>query len=89
MDKSVISARFGGGLAPQLGRVTRRDCLRAAVDLATEVAIIWSFLKAYNVVRDRFGSTAVSPQLAAAHALQVWTCCSRLLRHRSSLSAAS
>ena len=54
-----------------VGRITRRDCLRAAVDLITEVAIVWSFLKAYNVVRDRFGSAAVSPRVAAEHARQV------------------
>ena len=71
MDMPILGGRFGGGWVSHVGRVTRRDCLRAAVDLATEVAIIWSFLKAYNVVRDRFGSTAVSPQTAAAHALQV------------------
>ena len=40
---------------------------------ATEVAIVWSFLKGYNVIRDWFGSSAVTPAVAAAHARQVGT----------------
>ena len=71
MDSPILPPKLCGMWVPRVGRVTRRDCLRAAVDLATEVAIVWSFLKAYNVIRDCFGSSAVTPAVAAAHARQV------------------
>lgn len=51
--------------------VTRRDVLRALVDLGIEIAIVYCFLKAYNVVRNKFGSIVVSPAQALAHARQV------------------
>ena len=74
MDSPILPLKLCGVCVPRVaGRVTRRDCLRAAVDLATEVAIVWSFLKGYNIIRDCFGSSAVTPAVAAAHARQVGT----------------
>lgn len=75
MDSPIFPVKPCGVCVPRtVGRVTRRDCLRAAVDLATEVAIVWSFLKGYNIIRDCFGSSAVMPAVAAAHARQVGHC---------------
>ena len=52
-------------------RVPKRAALRVLIDLAIEVAIVYSFLKGYNLVRNKFGSKAASPHRALAHARQV------------------
>mmetsp|Transcript_6377 Transcript_6377/g.18355 ORF Transcript_6377/g.18355 Transcript_6377/m.18355 type:complete len:433 (-) Transcript_6377:2475-3773(-) len=44
---------------------------RMALDLALEVALVFTVLKVYNIVRNQFGSRVVPPSVAHAHALMV------------------
>ena len=42
-----------------------------ALDLALEVALVFTVLKVYNIVRNQFGSVVVEPAVAHRHALKV------------------
>ena len=76
-----------GGCCGDLRRVTaearRRGLGRMALDLALEVALVFTVLKVYNIVRNQFGSVVVEPAVAHRHALKVGRfghlccCCSR------------
>ncbi len=49
----------------------QREWQRLAYEIVLEVAIVVVFLKAYNGVRNLFGSQKCTPQFALGHALQV------------------
>jgi hypothetical protein len=44
---------------------------KLAFEIAFEVVLVVVFLKAYNMVRNKFGSQKCTPQFALGHALQV------------------
>lgn len=52
-------------------RLRRWGVGRMALDLALEVALVFTVLKTYNIVRNQFGSRAVAPTVAHHNAVMV------------------
>jgi hypothetical protein len=49
----------------------KRAHVRLVIELAFELALVVIFLKAYNFVRNKFGSSTCSPAFALGHARQI------------------
>lgn len=45
--------------------------LKLAKEIAFEIVLVVVFLKAYNMVRNQFGSQKCTPEYALGHALQI------------------
>ncbi len=65
--------RQGSGLLASLGKylTDRQKLQRLVLEILLEIAMVVVFLKAYNGVRNQFGSAKCTPQFALGHALQV------------------
>ena len=60
-----------GMVLPPAVREKHRDKLRVLGEILFEIVLVVVFLKAYNSVRNQFGSQSCTPEYALGHAKQI------------------